>query len=236
MNEMRPAKTQVTWLRARDLTPPESITHGGTVIGIAGPVADLPVLAAASVALATGAVFALVHLSLGGFFIMGLLAVVLAFVVRVRFRQASAPAVSVGAGGVWLAGTDQRAGQAIPWSAIDELVFFTVVESRIATVQATRRRVLGVRLRQPAPIPVDERELIDALAAAAPRDHARVLATMNAWQAMPYRPIGLAGRLQRGRLAAAVTGLAPSVKVVKGRRTRAYLPWNLGEPPQDRRA
>ena len=229
MQPIRPVKTQVSWMRVRDLTPPESITGGGAVTGVSGPVVDVLVLMVVSVLGAAGAVWALAHLSLPGFVIMGVFAVVPGYTGWVRFQQASAPAVSVGAGGVWLAGTDRRAGEAIPWSDVEELVFFTVVERRVNDTRVSRHRALGVRLREPHFLPAEERATLDQLAAHLPGSGARIMDSVAAWEAMPYRQIGVAGRLERSALTKAVAGFAPSVRVVAGPRTTSLTPWTVGE-------
>ena len=229
MQPIKPVKTQVTWMRVRDLTPPESITRGGQVNGVGGPVVDVLVLMVVSVLGAVGAVWALAHLSIPGFVIMGIFAVVPGYMGWVRFQQSSAPAVSVGAGGVWLAGTDRRAGQAIPWSDVEEPVFFTVVERRVNVTRVDRHRALGVRLRAPRPIPADERAQLEQLAGHLPDIGERIMESVAAWEAMPYRQIGVAGRLERSNLTKAVAGFAPSVRVADGPLTTSLTPWVVGE-------
>lgn len=229
MPPIKPVKTQVTWMRVRDLTPPESITRGGQVTGVTGPVIDVLFLMVVSILGAAGAVWALVHLSLPGFVIMGIFAVVPGYMGWVRFQQASAPAVGVGAGGVWLAGTDRRAGQAIPWSDVQELVFFTVAERRVNVTGVDRHRALGVRLRAPHRIPAEERDRLEQLVAHLPDIGGRIMESVAAWEAMPYRQIGVAGRLERSALTKAVAGLAPSVRVINGPRTTSLTPWVVGE-------
>lgn len=227
--EIKPVKTQVTWMRARDLVPPESVTQGGPVTGVTGPVVDILFLMVVSLLAAAGAVWALAHLSIPGFFIMGLFAVVPGYVGWIRYQQASAPAVSVGAGGVWLAGTDRRAGQAIPWSNVEELVFFTAVERRVRDTRVNRHRALGVRLRTPDLLPPEERALLTRIAQSLPKRGDQVMTSVAQWEAMPYRQIGAAGRLERSSLAKAVAGFAPSVRVVNGPRLSYLTPWVIGE-------
>lgn len=227
--QIKPVRTQVTWMRARDLAPPESITRGGQVTGVSGPVVDVLFLMVVSLLGAAGAVWALAHLSIPGFFIMGLFALVPGYVGWVRFQQASEPAVSVGPGGVWLAGTDRRAGQAIPWSDVEELVFFTAVERRLVDTRVNRHRALGVRLRAPQPLPADERAELVRIAGMLPTRGDLVLASVTQWEAMPYRQIGAAGRLERSALAKAAAGFAPSVRVVDGPRLSFLTPWVIGE-------
>jgi hypothetical protein len=229
MQNIRPVKTQVSWMRARDLVPPESVTRGGPVTGVTGPVVDVLFLMVVSLVGAAGAVLALAHLSVPGFFIMGLFAVVPGYIGWVRFQQASAPAVSVGPGGVWLAGTDRRAGEAIAWDNVAELVFFTAVERRVGLTGLQRHRALGVRLRTARPIPAQERAQLDQVLAGLPDVRDRVLASVRSWEEMPYRQIGVAGRLERAALAKAAAGYAPWVQVVSGPRLDSLLPWVVGE-------
>ena len=235
MAPIRPVKTQVTWMRARDLAPPESVSLGGSVTGVSGPVVDVLFLMVVSVFGAVGAVYALTRLSIPGFLIMGIFAAVPAYMGWVRYQQASAPAVSVGAGGVWLAGTDRRAGQAIPWSNVDELVFFTALERRVNVIRTDRHHALGVRLRVPARLPAEERAQLDQLMAGLPDIRDQVMASVDSWEKMPYRQIGAAGRLERSALAKATAGFAPSVRVVKGPRLTSLTPWVVGaadtQPP-----
>ena len=93
MQSIRPVTTQVSWLRARDLAPPDSVTRGGPVTGVTGPVVDVLFLIVMSLVGAAGAVYALAHLSVPGFLIMGLFTAVPGYAGWVRFQQASAPAV-----------------------------------------------------------------------------------------------------------------------------------------------
>lgn len=197
--------------------------------GVSGPVVDVLFLMVVSVFGAVGAVYALTALSIPGFLIMGIFAVVPGYLGWVRYQQASAPAVSVGAGGVWLAGTDRRAGQAIPWSNVDELVFFTAAERRVNVNGLHRHRALGVRLRVPARLPAEERAQLDQLMAALPEIRDQVMASVDSWESMPYRQIGAGGRLERSALTRATAGFAPSVRVVKGPRLRSLTPWVVGE-------
>jgi hypothetical protein len=229
MCAQRPELTQVSRLRAADLSAPEWIAMGGPVTGLSRPVGDIPVLGGLAVALAGAAVFALLHLSFVGFVFFGLFALVACGVLRIRLRRAAAPAVSVGPGGVWLAGTERRRGQGIAWHAVAELVFCAVVEHDTRTPGKASHRVLGVRLRAPIPIPAAERQLVDDLGAMAPQVHDRVSATADLWESMPYRPIGRLRPRQRRAFTAAVARLAPSVSVVNGPRLDAYLPWAIGE-------
>jgi len=229
MERIRPVKTQVTWMRARDLVPPESVTRGGPVTGVTGPVVDVLFLMVVSLLGAAGAVWALAHLSIPGFFIMGLFAVVPGYAGWVRYQQASAPAVCVGAGGVWLAGTDRRAGQAIPWSNVAELVFFTARERRVGLTGVVRHRALGVRLRVPQPLPAQERAQLDQTLALLPQVRDQVLASVRSWEELPYRQIGGAGRLERSALTKATAGFAPWVQVVNGPRLDSLTPWVVGE-------
>jgi hypothetical protein len=229
MQNIRPVKTQVSWMRTRDLVPPESVTRGGPVTGVTGPVVDVLFLMVVSLVGAAGAVLALAHLSIPGFFIMGLFAVVPGYLGWVRFQQVSEPAVSVGAGGVWLAGTDRRAGQAIAWSDVEELVFFTAVERRLVDTRVNRHRALGVRLRAPHPLPAEERAELVRIAGMLPTRGDLVLASVTQWEAMPYRQIGVAGRLERSALAKAAAEFAPSVRVVDGPRLSFLTPWVIGE-------
>ncbi|WP_457252918.1 hypothetical protein [Pedococcus sp. P5_B7] len=229
MQSIRPVKTQVSWMRARDLVPPESVTRGGPVTGVTGPVVDILFLIVVSLVGAVGAVFALAHLSIPGFLIMSLFAAVPGYLGWVRYQQASAPAVSVGAGGVWLAGTDRRAGEAIPWSNVAELVFFTAVERRVGLTGLQRHRALGVRLRVPRPTPAPERAQLDQVLEGLPDVRDAVLESVRSWEEMPYRQIGVAGRLERAALTKAATAFAPSVQVVKGPRLDSLMPWAVGE-------
>ena len=229
MEPIRPVKTQVTWMRARDLTPPESVTLGGPVTGVTGPVVDVLFLMVVSVIGAVGAVYSLTRLSIPGFLIMGIFTAVPGYMGWVRYQQASAPAVSVGAGGVWLAGTDRRAGQAVPWSNVDELVFFTAAERRVNVNGIHRHRALGIRLRVPARIPSEERARLDELMAGLPDLREQVMGSVGSWEVMPYRQIGAAGRLERSALTKAVAGFAPSVRVVDGPRLVSLTPWVVGE-------
>ena len=229
MQNIRPVKSQASWLRARDLVPPESVTRGGPVTGVTGPVVDILFLMVVSLVGAVGAVVALAHLSVPGFLIMGLFAAVPGYAAWVRYQQASAPAVSVGAGGVWLAGTDRRAGQAIPWGDVAELVFFTAVERRVGSTGLQRHRALGVRLRAPHPIPAEERAQLEQVLAGLPDVRDRVLESVRSWEELPYRQIGVAGLLERSALTKAATGFAPWVRVVKGPRLDSLTPWVVGE-------
>lgn len=216
-------------MRARDLVPPESITRAGPVTGVTGPVVDVLFLIVVSLIGAAGALWALAHLSIPGFVIMALFAVVPGYAGWVRYQQASVPAVSVGAGGVWLAGTDRRAGEAIPWSNVAELVFFTARERRVGLTGLQRHRALGVRLRVPRPIPSQERAQLEQVLAGLPEVRDQVLASVRSWEEMPYRQVGVAGRLERAALSKAATGFAPWVQVVKGPRLDSLMPWAVGE-------
>ena len=197
--------------------------------GVTGPVADVLVLMLVSVLAALAALYALLHLSIPGFFIFGIFVVVPGYVGWHRYQQASAPAVSVGSGGVWLAGTDRRAGQSIPWRNVDELVFFTVREKRATDYGVKRSRALGVRLRVPAPVSAEERALLDRVTTGLPGLKSQVDASVAVWEAMPYRQIGVLGRLERRALAKAVAGFAPWVRVTKGPVVTSVTPWVVGE-------
>ena len=229
MQIIRPVTTQVTWLRARDLAPPDSVTRGGPFTGVTGPVVDVLFLIVMSLVGAAGAVYSLAHLSVPGFIIMGLFTTVPGYAGWVRFQQASAPAMGVGAGGVWLAGTDQRAGDAIPWSNVAELVFFTARERRVGRTGVRRYRALGVRLRVPRPIPAQERARLEQVLDGLPQVRDQVLESVRSWEEMPYRQIGGAGRLERAALTRATIGFAPWVEVVTGPRLDSLMPWVVGE-------
>ena len=234
-------KPELVWqesshLRARDLQAPDSVTGGPTATGpshgVGGPSRDLPILVGVCVLTGVGGLFALSQLAVGGFLVFALLSGVSGYIAKVRWQQVRHPAVLAGPGGVWLAGTDREAGQAIPWSNIDALVFCTVTERRVfdlgSRTRFTPHSALGVRLKAAPRISDDEQQRLEKILGGMPDVHQAVLASMAGLLAMPYRRVRSSVTRDLPGLVAAVRQYAPSVRIVEGPPLVYDLAWRPG--------
>ena len=222
---MRPrlVAQQSSWMRARDLTPPESVTGppgAGPSAALYGPPGSPVILALAALMMAWGGLTALRHLALAGFLIFALLAAACGYSAMVQWRQSRAPSVLVGPGGVWLAGTDREPGRVIAWADVAELVFCTVTERRVfdrqSGVRARPQRALAVRLAVPPSVPERERQQLEQLSAALPALRETLLASLTTFLALPYRRVARSAASQAKALEEVVHRYAPQVAVVEG--------------------
>ena len=234
---MRPrlVAQQSSWMRARDLTPPESVTGppgAGPSAALYGPPGSPVILALAALMMAWGGLTALRHLALAGFLIFALLAAACGYAAMVQWRQSRAPSVLVGPGGVWLAGTDREPGRAITWPEVSELVFCRVTERRIfdprSNVRPRPYPSLAVRLATPAALPEADQQQVEQLLAAVPALRDTVTASLATFLAMPYRRVARSAASQAPQLAEVVHRYAPQVAVVEGPPVELDLVWRPG--------
>lgn len=233
---MRPrvVTREVSLMRARDLTPPESVTGppgAGPSAAVFGSAAGAYVAGLGAVVCAAIALQALTDLVIAGFLGFGAFSALFGYVASVQWRQGRAPRVLVGPGGVWLAGTDREPGRAIPWSEVAELVFCTVTERRIFELRSRDRRfpALGVRLAAPPALDEKDRQALDlVLPALAPAAQEAVIASMTAVVAMPYRWVVRSAASKAGALQEVVHRYAPNVAVVQGPPVVLDLAWLPG--------
>jgi hypothetical protein len=221
-------------MRSRDLTPPPSVTGppgAGPSAAVFGPAGAAVAPALGAVLGVVGALLALSHLSVGGFLVFGALATAFGYVATVQWRQARAPRVLVGPGGVWLAGTDREPGRAIAWAEVAELVFCTVTERRVFEQRSVARPcpALGVRLASPPALDERDREGLQlVLPALAPGLRDTVHASMTAFVAMPYRSVARSAASRARALEEVVHRYAPYVTVVEGPPVVFDLAWRPG--------
>ena len=102
------------------------------------------------------AVVALVHLSLAGFVIGGLIAAGAGLAARQGLRAASVPQLAAGPGGIYLSGLGmgpgERRAQVVPWSAVSRLVVCWALEpSGRAAYGPSRRPAIALVLEDAGP-------------------------------------------------------------------------------------
>lgn len=234
---MRPrlVAQQSSWMRARDLTPPESVTGppgAGPSAALYGPPSSPVILALAAAMAAAGALQALRHFALAGFLIFGVLSAACGYASFVQWRQSRAPSVLVGPGGVWLAGTDREPGRAIAWAEVAELVFCTVTERRVfdprSQVRARPHPALAVRLADPPPLSEQDRQQVEQLSAPVPALRDTLLTSLTTFLALPYRRVARSAASQAPALAEVVHRYAPQVSVVEGPPVELDMAWRPG--------